>query len=188
MRHRPGRAPRVRGRAPLNPQAISASQSGAGGIVSSLRAIEVGQDVPLFVGQKGEQQDAHRQNGAVQHGVLVWIKIVQAASGCAFSPGRSTSFPLMNVAPARTRATRWGRSRRASAELPLSPWSIGPSVARSQAEARRCSLCVAIREPHRRSRGYGGQRSSAEPASPATPRRRSRPGGTGSAARRSPAR
>jgi hypothetical protein len=38
----------------------------------------------------------------------LWIKIFYAASGWPFSPGRSTSFPLMNVAPAGTSATRWG--------------------------------------------------------------------------------
>ena len=36
----------------------------------------------------------------------LWIKIFYAASGSAFPPGRSMSFPLMKVAPARTRATR----------------------------------------------------------------------------------
>ncbi len=38
----------------------------------------------------------------------LWIKIFYAASGWASSPGRSMSLPLMKVAPARTRATRWG--------------------------------------------------------------------------------
>ena len=38
----------------------------------------------------------------------LWIRVVYAASGSASSPGRSMSLPLMKVAPARTRATRWG--------------------------------------------------------------------------------
>src|SRR3954466_10420770 len=36
------------------------------------------------------------------------MQVFQAASGWGVSSGRSTSFPLTKLAPARTRATRWG--------------------------------------------------------------------------------
>jgi hypothetical protein len=48
------------------------------------------------------------------HGQDLMIKIFQAACCLASSPGRSTSLPLMKVAPARTRATRCGALTRPS--------------------------------------------------------------------------
>ena len=57
-----------------------------------------------------ERCPAHRadRRGAVAHGIHAAAPSPTAGSAAAVSSGRSTSSPSQKVAPARTKATRWG--------------------------------------------------------------------------------